>query len=225
GGMEDGGPLWARGDLGNALLAIDPDSEEVERIDLAGSPHWLAVSHTAGKVFASLKATDFVARRRSRSTQAAGPDPYPALGRRPRARAGRRDALRGGASESRVSRHRCAQPSPTRHGDDRRRAGHRQSVAPRAGVARWPLPAGVVDLRPSSRRRASSRSPRLRPQSPPWASVLVPTARAFTCAATTMRWSSSSNYPAVACRAPLRPGRAASSSSRTSDGGAPRVTL
>ena len=87
--MDDGGTLWATGELGNALLAIDPDSEEVERIDLAGSPHWLAVSHTAGKVFASLKATDFVARRRSRSTQAAGPDPYPALGRRPRARAGR----------------------------------------------------------------------------------------------------------------------------------------
>src|SRR5262249_4563144 len=47
--------------LGNALLAIDPDSEEVERIDLGGSPHWLAVSHASGKVFTSLKATDSVA--------------------------------------------------------------------------------------------------------------------------------------------------------------------
>src|SRR5262249_3553618 len=59
--MDDGGTLWATGELGNALLAIDPDSEEVERIDLGGSPHWLAVSHASGKVFASLKATDSVA--------------------------------------------------------------------------------------------------------------------------------------------------------------------
>lgn len=59
--MDERGTLWATGELGSALLAIDPDSEEVERIDLGGRPHWLAVSHATGKIFASLKATDFVA--------------------------------------------------------------------------------------------------------------------------------------------------------------------
>jgi DNA-binding beta-propeller fold protein YncE len=59
--MDERGTLWATGELGSALLAIDPDSEEVERIDLGGRPHWLAVSHATGKIFASLKATDSVA--------------------------------------------------------------------------------------------------------------------------------------------------------------------
>jgi DNA-binding beta-propeller fold protein YncE len=59
--MDERGMLWATGELGNALFAIDPDSDEVERIDLGGSPHWLAVSHATGKIFASLKATDSVA--------------------------------------------------------------------------------------------------------------------------------------------------------------------
>src|SRR5262245_39421370 len=59
--MDERGTLWATGELGSVLLAIDPDSEEVERIDLGGRPHWLAVSHASGKIFASLKATDSVA--------------------------------------------------------------------------------------------------------------------------------------------------------------------
>jgi DNA-binding beta-propeller fold protein YncE len=59
--MDDDDTLWATGELGNVLLAIDPGSDAVEHIDLGGSPHWLAVSHATGKIFASLKATDSVA--------------------------------------------------------------------------------------------------------------------------------------------------------------------
>src|SRR5262245_19251237 len=67
--MDERETLWATGELGNALLAIDPASEEVERIDLGGSPHWLAMSHATGKVFASLKATDSVVVDRDQRNQ------------------------------------------------------------------------------------------------------------------------------------------------------------
>jgi streptogramin lyase len=58
--MMHGDTLWATGELGNAVLAIDPDTEEVERIDIGGQPHWVAASVAAGQIFASCKATDFV---------------------------------------------------------------------------------------------------------------------------------------------------------------------
>jgi DNA-binding beta-propeller fold protein YncE len=58
--MDCTGTLWATGELGNKLLAIDPDSTVIDSVDLGGSPHWCAVSHSTGKVFASLKATDAV---------------------------------------------------------------------------------------------------------------------------------------------------------------------
>jgi DNA-binding beta-propeller fold protein YncE len=59
--MDAGGTLWATAELGNAVLAIDPDSGAVERIDVGGAPHWIAISHTTGKLFASLKTTEVVA--------------------------------------------------------------------------------------------------------------------------------------------------------------------
>jgi DNA-binding beta-propeller fold protein YncE len=37
--MDARGTLWCTGELGNAVLAIDPDSGSVERISLGGSPH------------------------------------------------------------------------------------------------------------------------------------------------------------------------------------------
>jgi DNA-binding beta-propeller fold protein YncE len=52
--------LWATGELGDAVLAVDPASDRVERIDLGVKPHWLAVSHPARKVFAALKSDHFV---------------------------------------------------------------------------------------------------------------------------------------------------------------------
>jgi DNA-binding beta-propeller fold protein YncE len=55
------GTLWSTGELGNAVLAIDPETNKVERIDVGGSPHWIAVSHATGKLFASFKTKEAVA--------------------------------------------------------------------------------------------------------------------------------------------------------------------
>lgn len=59
--LDARGTLWSTGELGNAVLAIDPDTDEVERIDLGGAPHWIAISHAAGKLFASFKTKEAVA--------------------------------------------------------------------------------------------------------------------------------------------------------------------
>src|SRR5262245_32316634 len=45
--------LWSTAELGNAVLAIDPATGAVERIEVGGSPHWIAVSHPTDKLFAS----------------------------------------------------------------------------------------------------------------------------------------------------------------------------
>ena len=50
--------LWATAELGDAVLAIDPGSNEVERIAIGGRPHWVAAAN--GQVFASCKTADFV---------------------------------------------------------------------------------------------------------------------------------------------------------------------
>jgi DNA-binding beta-propeller fold protein YncE len=59
--MDGRGMLWSTAELGNAVLAIDPDTNKVERIDVGGAPHWIAVSHLTGKLFASFKTTEAVA--------------------------------------------------------------------------------------------------------------------------------------------------------------------
>ena len=56
--MMAGDTLWATAELGDAVLAIDPGSGHVERIDIGGRAHWVAAS--GGKVFASCKTSDFV---------------------------------------------------------------------------------------------------------------------------------------------------------------------
>ena len=56
-----GTTIWATGELGNLLFAIDPDTDRVKRVELDGSPHWLAFSQTARKLFASFKTDQFVA--------------------------------------------------------------------------------------------------------------------------------------------------------------------
>ena len=53
--------LWSTAELGNAVLAIDPTSGKVDRIEIGGSPHWIAISHTTGKLFASFKTKESVA--------------------------------------------------------------------------------------------------------------------------------------------------------------------
>jgi DNA-binding beta-propeller fold protein YncE len=47
--------VWSSGELGNAVLAIDPASEKVHKIDVGATAHWVAVSHVTGKVFVSVK--------------------------------------------------------------------------------------------------------------------------------------------------------------------------
>jgi DNA-binding beta-propeller fold protein YncE len=59
--MDACGTLWSTAELGNAVLAINPTTGEVDRIDLGGSPHWIAVSHSTGKLFASFKTKEAVA--------------------------------------------------------------------------------------------------------------------------------------------------------------------
>jgi len=59
--MDASGTLWSTAELGNAVLAIDPASEKVDRIDIGGSPHWIAVSHATNKLFASFKTKEAVA--------------------------------------------------------------------------------------------------------------------------------------------------------------------
>jgi len=59
--MDVRGLLWSTAELGNAVLAIDPETGKVERIDVGGAPHWIAVSHAAGKLFASFKTKETVA--------------------------------------------------------------------------------------------------------------------------------------------------------------------
>jgi DNA-binding beta-propeller fold protein YncE len=59
--MDASGTLWSTAELGNGVLAIDPVSNKVDRIDIGGSPHWIAVSHTTGKLFASFKTKEAVA--------------------------------------------------------------------------------------------------------------------------------------------------------------------
>jgi DNA-binding beta-propeller fold protein YncE len=60
--MRDGqGTLWATAELAQSVLAIDPATGATERVAVGGAPHWLAISHSAGLLFASLKATSHVA--------------------------------------------------------------------------------------------------------------------------------------------------------------------
>ena len=53
--MDSSGMLWSSGELGNAVLVIDPAREKVAPIDVGSTAHWLAISHAIGKVFVSVK--------------------------------------------------------------------------------------------------------------------------------------------------------------------------
>jgi DNA-binding beta-propeller fold protein YncE len=59
--MDGEGALWCTAELANAVLAIDPQIGEPERIAIGGSPHWIAVSQATGKLFASFKTREAVA--------------------------------------------------------------------------------------------------------------------------------------------------------------------
>jgi DNA-binding beta-propeller fold protein YncE len=58
--MDTAGTLWATAELSRSLLAIDTKTGAVSRIDTGGAAHWIAISHAAGKIFASFKTKDVV---------------------------------------------------------------------------------------------------------------------------------------------------------------------
>jgi len=59
--MDASGTLWSTAELGNAVLAIAPGAGTADRIDVGGSPHWIAISHSTSKLFASFKTKEAVA--------------------------------------------------------------------------------------------------------------------------------------------------------------------
>jgi DNA-binding beta-propeller fold protein YncE len=53
--MDESGTLWSTGELGNAVLAIDPATDTAEKVDVGATAHWLVISHATNKVFVSVK--------------------------------------------------------------------------------------------------------------------------------------------------------------------------
>jgi DNA-binding beta-propeller fold protein YncE len=64
--IDQTGTVWSSGELGHAVLAIDPDTGQLDRIDVGATAHWVAVSHQLGKVFASCKQKEIVVIDRAR---------------------------------------------------------------------------------------------------------------------------------------------------------------
>jgi DNA-binding beta-propeller fold protein YncE len=58
--MDASGALWCSGELGNAVLVVDPATEKVQRIDVGNTAHWVAISHATGKAFVSVKSESVV---------------------------------------------------------------------------------------------------------------------------------------------------------------------
>lgn len=53
--MAEDGMLWATGELGHAVLAINPETDAVQPVDVGATAHWLVISHPNGKAFVSVK--------------------------------------------------------------------------------------------------------------------------------------------------------------------------
>ena len=53
--MDQDGTVWSSGELGNAVLAIDPATDTVDKIEVGATAHWVAISHALDKVFVSVK--------------------------------------------------------------------------------------------------------------------------------------------------------------------------
>jgi DNA-binding beta-propeller fold protein YncE len=53
--VDASGAVWCSGELGDAVLVIDPATDKVQRIDVGGTAHWVAISHAAAKAFVSVK--------------------------------------------------------------------------------------------------------------------------------------------------------------------------
>lgn len=53
--IDQSGLLWSSGELGNAVLVIDPATDLVSRIDVGATAHWLVIAAAIEKVFVSVK--------------------------------------------------------------------------------------------------------------------------------------------------------------------------
>src|SRR5262249_28314183 len=53
--MDQSGTLWSSGELGSAVLAIDPGTDTVQKVDVGATAHWIAVSYATGKIVVSVK--------------------------------------------------------------------------------------------------------------------------------------------------------------------------
>lgn len=53
--IDRDGMLWSSGELGNAVLVIDPATDTVQPIDVGATAHWLVISPALGRVFVSVK--------------------------------------------------------------------------------------------------------------------------------------------------------------------------
>jgi DNA-binding beta-propeller fold protein YncE len=54
--MLDGqGMLWSSGELGHAVLVLDPAGDTVKHVDVGATAHWVVLSHATGKAFVSVK--------------------------------------------------------------------------------------------------------------------------------------------------------------------------
>ena len=58
--MDEAGTVWSSGELGNAVLAIDPATDTVQAVDVGDTAHWVAVSHATAKVLTSVKSNYLV---------------------------------------------------------------------------------------------------------------------------------------------------------------------
>jgi DNA-binding beta-propeller fold protein YncE len=58
--MDEAGTLWSSGELDNTVLAIDPFTDAVQRVDVGATAHWVAVSHATAKVYIRIGKQDCV---------------------------------------------------------------------------------------------------------------------------------------------------------------------
>ncbi len=77
--LDRDGMLWCTAELGRAVLVVDPETGASERVGTEKAAHWLAISHEAGRVFASCKTSDFVAVIDRRTRRMTGKLPIPEL--------------------------------------------------------------------------------------------------------------------------------------------------
>ncbi|HEY4983395.1 MAG TPA: YncE family protein [Pseudolabrys sp.] len=214
--MDAAGRLWSTAELGSAVLAIDPDTSKVERIDVGGAPHWIAISHSTGKLFASFKTKGAVAVVDTASRRVTGTIAIPH---------GAEGIAVTPDGETLLV---CAHWKGVVHVIDARSHALRQTMPSPARRVR-PTSCAVCGCRrtavmfaprrtstispPSTRPTRLSRSPASLHRRRRWASTSPPTAATLSSAATTMPWFWSLNWRAAASHAGSRRRPAASSSS------------